>query len=138
MHNVLCKNKFFFLPLTIHCAQGNPPKIGTELGKVWNVVCYLMHKTFQLNLSKLSKKGLIKNRNTHLTFVLLFSSVIDLINDTNKFFKLRNNKFLSESLGQEDNVCAYTSDTETQTPELLVELSHHSVQVKKFIEIQWL
>lgn len=52
----------------------------------------------------------MRNINTHLTFVSLFSSVINLIYDNNKFLKLWNDKFLSESLGEQDDVSTYTSD----------------------------
>lgn len=44
--------------------------------------------------------------------MLLFSSVIDLIYDTNKCLKLWNDKFPSESLGEQDNVSADTPDRE--------------------------
>lgn len=115
MHKILCNNEFFFLPLTIHCAQWNPPKIGTELCKVWNVVCYLTHKNIQISIlvSQTEIQDLMKNINTHLTFIPLFSSVVDLIYDTNKCLKLWNDKFLSESLGEQDDVSAYTSDRDT-------------------------
>lgn len=109
VHKVLCNNEFV-LPLTIDCAQRNPPKIGTELGKVWNIVCYLTHKTFKFQFQEIIQKPLMKNGNTHLTFMLLFSSVIDLIYDTNKCLKFWNDKFFPESLREQDDVSTYTSD----------------------------
>lgn len=36
-----CWGSFFYLPLAIHCAERDAPKIRTKLGEMWNVFCNL-------------------------------------------------------------------------------------------------
>lgn len=51
---------------------------------------------------------------SHVSTVLFFGSLEDLIYYRNKLFKLWNDEFLSESLRQQDDVRSYTPDTETK------------------------